>query len=164
MDGFARFTGRPVVIAGNLPGISGDLLRVGKRIVGDHSPGGGNNSAPIRHTAAQRDEIGCASYCGEKLYKEGFKYHDFIFENQDFFHGVSSNDDVDQKICSLDESRCAQMKECMSSEDAMNWVKTAAKEGEDAKITGTPTIFVNGKKLDGGQNFMILKSLFNDIN
>lgn len=116
----------------------------------------------------QGDGIRCrlafASYCGEKLYKEGFKYHDFIFDNQEFFHGVSSKDEVDKKICSLDESRCTQMKECMGSEEAMNWVKMASKEGEEAKISGTPTIFVNGKKLEGGQNFMILKSLYNHIN
>jgi protein-disulfide isomerase len=55
------------------------------------------------------------------------------------------------------------MKECMGAEDTVNWVKTAAKEGEDAKITGTPTIFVNGKKLDGGQNFMVLKSLYSSV-
>ena len=110
-----------------------------------------------------RCRLSFASYCAEKLYKEGFKYHDYIFENQEFFHGVSNNDEVDKKICSLDESRCAQMKECMGTEEAMNWVKTAAKEGEDAKITGTPTIFVNGKKLDGGQNFMVLKALYSTI-
>tara|TARA_B110001454_G_scaffold219203_1_gene252187 strand:- start:114464 stop:115648 length:1185 start_codon:yes stop_codon:yes gene_type:complete len=110
-----------------------------------------------------RCRLSFATYCAEKLYKEGFKYHDYIFENQEFFHGVSKNEEVDQKICSIDESRCTQMKECMSSEETVNWVKTAAKEGEDAKITGTPTIFVNGKKLDGGQNFMVLKSLYSNI-
>lgn len=116
----------------------------------------------------QGDGIRCrlafASYCGEKLYKEGFKYHDFIFENQEFFHSVSNHDDVDKKICSIDESRCAQMKECMGSEEALAWVKAASKEGEEAKISGTPTVFVNGKKLDGGQNFLILKSLYKEIN
>ena len=111
-----------------------------------------------------RCRLAFASYCAEKLYKDGFRYHDFIFENQEFFHGVSGTDDVDKKVCSLDESRCNQMKECMSSEDAMNWVKLAAKEGEDAKISGTPSIFVNGKKLEGGQNFMILKALYKDLN
>ncbi|MBL7543781.1 MAG: thioredoxin domain-containing protein [Bdellovibrionaceae bacterium] len=116
----------------------------------------------------QGDGIRCrlsfASYCAEKLFNDGFKYHDFIFDNQEFFHGVASNDDVDKKICSFDESRCAALKECMGSEDAINWVKSAAKEGEDAKITGTPTIFVNGKKLDGGQNFMLLKNLYSELN
>jgi protein-disulfide isomerase/uncharacterized membrane protein len=115
----------------------------------------------------QGDGVRCrlsfASYCAEKLFKDGFKYHDFIFDNQEFFHGVSKTEEVDKKICSLDESRCAQLTECMGSEEAMNWVKTAAKEGEDAKISGTPTVFVNGKKLDGGQNFMVLKSLYNQI-
>ncbi len=110
-----------------------------------------------------RCRLAFASYCGEKLFKEGFQYHEFIFENQEFFHGVSNIDEVDKKICSLDETRCTQMKECMSSEDAMNWVKSAAKEGEDAKISGTPTIFVNGKKLDGGQNFMVLKALYSSL-
>ncbi|OYZ18230.1 MAG: hypothetical protein B7Y39_13915 [Bdellovibrio sp. 28-41-41] len=110
-----------------------------------------------------RCRLSFATYCAEKLYKEGFKYHDYIFDNQEFFHGVSNNEEVDKKICSIDESRCVQMKECMGSEDTVNWVKTAAKEGEDAKITGTPTIFVNGKKLDGGQNFMVLKSLYSNV-
>lgn len=116
------------------------------------------------HGDGIRCRLAYASYCGEKLYKEGFRYHEFIFEYQDYFQGVSSSTDVDNKICSLDESRCTAMKECMSSEDAINWVKMSAKEGEDAKISGTPTIFVNGKKLDGGQNFMVLKSLYREIN
>lgn len=111
-----------------------------------------------------RCRLSYASYCAEKLFKDGFKYHDFIFDNQEFFHGISNNDEVDKKICSLDESRCEALKECMGSEDAANWVKSAAKEGEDAKITGTPTIFVNGKKLEGGQNFMVLKSLHKELN
>lgn len=111
-----------------------------------------------------RCRLSFAAYCAEKLYKEGFRYHDYIFDNQEFFHGVSRNEDVDKKICDVDESRCTQMKECMGSEDALNWVKTAAKEGEDAKITGTPTVFVNGKKLEGGQSFMVLKALYSNLN
>lgn len=122
------------------------------------SPGLGGSGDGVRCRLAY------ASYCAEKLFKEGFKYHDFIFENQEFFHSVSNSDDVDKKICSVDESRCTALKECMGSEDTVNWVKMAAKEGEDAKISGTPTIFVNGKKLDGGQNFQVLKTLYKSMN
>lgn len=123
-----------------------------------------NGSAALKgYGDGIRCRLAYASYCAEKLYKEGFRYHDYIFDKQEFFHGVSKIEDVDKEICSIDQSRCDQMKECMSSEDATNWVKTAAKEGEDAGISGTPTIFVNGKKLDGGQNFMVLKALYSTI-
>lgn len=126
---------------------------------------GNCNSSP--NLKGSGDGIRCrlanASYCAEKLFSKGFHYHDLIFENQEFFHGVSKTQDVDQKICEFDQTKCKEIVDCMNSEEATNWVKTAAYEGEQAQITGTPTIFINGKKLDGGQNFLVLQGLYSQI-
>jgi protein-disulfide isomerase len=94
----------------------------------------------------------------------GWQLHEFIFENQETFHGLGTQNETDKKLCELLKENCETVKTCAGSEEAANWVKTASKEGSDAEVTGTPTVYVNGKKLDGGANLMVLKSLYKELN
>lgn len=110
-----------------------------------------------------RCHLAYASYCAEKEFKSGWAYHDFIMDQQESFYSVQNIDDINKKLCSFNQSNCEKLISCMSSEDTANWVKSNAAEGTNAKISGTPTIFVNGKKLEGGQSLMVLKALANSI-
>lgn len=111
-----------------------------------------------------RCQLAFSVYCAEKNFKMGWQLHDFIFENQEEFHRLSSKESVDNKLCELLKENCEAVKTCSSSEEAANWVKNASKEGSDAEVTGTPTVYVNGRKLDGGANLMVLKSLYKELN
>ncbi len=110
-----------------------------------------------------RCRLSYAAYCAEKEFKQGWDYHYFIFENQESFIGLGSLTDVDSKLCSFNQKNCEKLKNCMALEETENWVKTASKEGADAQVAGTPTIFINGVKLDGGSNIMVLKSLYKEL-
>jgi protein-disulfide isomerase len=55
------------------------------------------------------------------------------------------------------------VKQCIGSEDALNTLKRQAQEGIKAKISGTPSIFVNGKLLNGGQAIPILESVYREL-
>lgn len=111
-----------------------------------------------------RCRLAFSVYCAEKHFKMGWQLHEFIFENQEVFHGFSNQDETDKKVCELLKENCETVKTCAGSEEAANWVKLTSKEGSDAEVTGTPTVYVNGKKLDGGANLMVLKSLHKELN
>lgn len=55
------------------------------------------------------------------------------------------------------------IKSCVQDPEMIALVKGTAKEGEVAGIQGTPTIFVNGKLLSGGQSVPILKAVYDKI-
>lgn len=111
-----------------------------------------------------RCRLSFSVYCAEKEFKQGWAYHEFIFDQQERLHTIGTMSAIDEKICEFKPGNCETIKKCMDSEEAANWVKDASKEGTDAEVTGTPTIFVNGKKLDGGANLMVLKSLYKELN
>ena len=42
--------------------------------------------------------------------------------------------------------------DCFISKEAKEHVASGKKEGEKAGITGTPTLFINGQKVEGGEH------------
>lgn len=110
-----------------------------------------------------RCRLAAASYCAQKEFSAGWEYHEYIFENQEKLHYVNTAEEADKILCELKPENCEKLKSCMQLEDTENWVKSAAQEGVKGGISGTPSIFVNGKKLEGGANLMILKALYSQI-
>ncbi|HEX2714777.1 MAG TPA: thioredoxin domain-containing protein [Candidatus Acidoferrales bacterium] len=78
-----------------------------------------------------------------------WKLHDSIFENQ----GVISAENAWQKM--MDYSGQAGLnadnfRTCMASPEANQAVQASIKEGQGLKIGNTPTVFVNGRRMVGG--------------
>ncbi len=78
-----------------------------------------------------------------------WKLHDLIFDNQEFI----SPENVWQKM--LDFAGQAGLnseilRTCMASQQATQAVLANLKEAQALKITNTPTVFVNGRRLVGG--------------
>lgn len=93
----------------------------------------------------------------------GFALHDFVFENQALFQKTRSAPDVDTKL----ETAAAELnlnwedfKSCLEDPISKDLVAAQAKAGLNAKIKGTPTFFVNGKKLSRGQFIPVLKAVY----
>ena len=109
----------------------------------------------------QGDGISCrlamGVICSENNLKKGWDLHHFIFDEQGEFHSL---DQVDEKLCNYLNTDCATFKQCMNSTETLNELKTMAQEAMAAKITGTPTIFLNGKNLQGAQLLPILESAY----
>lgn len=78
-----------------------------------------------------------------------WKLHDSIFENQ----GVISAENVWQKVMDFAGQaglNADSFRTCMASPEANQAVQANLMEGQDLKIANTPTLFVNGRRIVGG--------------
>lgn len=111
------------------------------------------------------DGVSCqlakAVYCAGKVDK-GWELHDLIFEEQHNFASLSNATLVDNELkgktqkIGLDWS---QIEVCLQDPATHAAIVEMAKQGVTAKVQGTPTIFVNGKKLDRGQLLPVLEAV-----
>jgi protein-disulfide isomerase/uncharacterized membrane protein len=110
-----------------------------------------------------RCELAGWALCGEKLFSKGWDIHYWIFDHQEaMMHDadLSSHLTAMGKDLGLDT---AQLKTCATSAETYDLIKKSADEGEAAKITGTPAIFVNGKKLEYGQFIDVLRGAISSL-
>ncbi len=110
-----------------------------------------------------RCRLSLATLCAESTAKMGWTVHHSIFDNQESYFSVAQTDDVDKKICEIPGIKCEELKSCMNSPDTTTLLKNLSQEGMNAKIRGTPSIFVNGKLLEAGQTIPVLQGVYNII-
>ena len=106
-----------------------------------------NDSVPFGRSGLSC-ELSKALVCAED---KAWEFHDFFFENQEQFSMAQNQLEKTQKLMDeiinatqLDKSR---FENCMKETATLEKVKLSAQAGAQAKIEGTPSLFVNGKKL-----------------
>lgn len=110
-----------------------------------------------------RCELAGWALCGEKLFSRGWDIHYWIFDHQEaMLHDSNLQSHLDKMSKDLGIDG-AQLKTCATSVETYDIIRKTAGEGEAAKITGTPAIFVNGKKLDYGQFIDVLRAAINTL-
>ena len=93
-------------------------------------------------------ELSKAIVCAKN---KAWEFHDFFFEKQNKFAAAQGNAKKAQKL--LDEIinqtqiNKNQFKLCMKEESTLEKVQLSAQAGSQAKINGTPSFFINGKRL-----------------
>lgn len=99
-----------------------------------------------------------ATYCAEKQGK-GWQAHGWIFDR----FGTDENSAFESmsKDLGLDYNA---LNTCIQSEEASEFIATQAKLGQKVKVEGTPTIFINGKRLPGGNIVAILEAIYKKLN
>lgn len=106
-----------------------------------------------------------AVYCAEKQ-NMGWYMHDAIFTSFQNFDGTVNSLGVDEKLkplavqVGLDWSPLVLCMEEVATQDA---IVAQAKAGNQAGVTGTPTIFVNGRKLPYGQILPVLEKVYQTL-
>ena len=120
------------------------------------------NTAVQHKGDGKRCELAYATLCIEKLNNKGWDAHHYIFDNQESIFSEPMAD-VTADICKATGADCEQVKTCMNSEEVHEAVKKMASEGEKAQISGTPSIFLNGKNLPGGQFPAVLENTYRTI-
>lgn len=102
--------------------------------------------------------------CSEKQ-GQGWKVHDLIFDHQNTFHtlSLSESQSTFDKLSSHLELNREELKTCVNSIETHQLIERQAEEGANAKIKGTPTVFVNGKLLENGQLIPVLKGVYNSL-
>ena len=102
-----------------------------------------------------------ASLCAGEQNKY-WEYHDLLFENQNLWSGNSNSDQIFStlaKTLNLDQGKFNQ---CVNSGKYTATVTKDTSIGEGKEISGTPTVFVNGQKIVGAQDYYVFKKAIED--
>lgn len=121
-----------------------------------------NASIPTKGDGT-RCELAGWTLCAEKLFNKGWDVHYWIFDHQEELirqSDLSSYLTDMGKTLNLDS---AQIKSCATSAETYDTIRKTAAEGDLAQITGTPSIFVNGKKLEHGQFIDVLRAAVDSL-
>jgi protein-disulfide isomerase len=98
-------------------------------------------------SARATNAAGCAQDQGAFV-----EYHKQVFENQP---AVEGDGYTDEQLLNFGENAgvpdMGRFEECMKNDTFGGWVDRVERLGEDAQISGTPTVLVNGTRVDGGQ-------------
>jgi protein-disulfide isomerase len=104
-----------------------------------------------------------AVQCAENLGGAGWAAHNFIFENQDRFPSVESVRAFLPSIASATSVPASEFQACAESTETKTAIEKQAAVGTALNLTGTPTIYVNGRKLPGGQSIPVLTEAYKKI-
>ena len=104
-----------------------------------------------------RCELAYAVLCAQQISGKGWEMQDIVFSKQSSWTSTSFKSEMPGhwKDLSLDE---AQMNSCLKAEETKKSIMAQAQEGVTAKISGTPTIFVNGQRLPSAQVLGVLRA------
>ena len=100
------------------------------------------------------------------ILKKSIEISKFIFTSFQNFDGTVNSLGVDEKLkplavqVGLDWSPLVLCMEEVATQDA---IVAQAKAGNQAGVTGTPTIFVNGRKLPYGQILPVLEKVYQTL-
>jgi len=103
--------------------------------------------------------------CSEKINQKGWLVHDWLFENQPrLFPLYGDGLAAELKAFATENQLSAdEIQACATSTDMMAEISKIADEGKAAEIQGTPTIFVNGRKLEAAQVMDVLKAAYSTL-
>ena len=120
------------------------------------------NAAVNRSGDGVRCSLAYYSFCAEKLAQKGHQVHMWIFDHQDEMETTTA-EAAAKSISDANGLNNEELMACAKSDEILLAVKKAAAEGETAQITGTPTIFVNGRKLEAGNVMPVLDAVYQKI-
>ncbi|UOF01928.1 vitamin K epoxide reductase/DsbA family protein [Bdellovibrio reynosensis] len=101
--------------------------------------------------------------CAEKMAKKGWAAHDYLFEHQE---EIINTQNLDKNMEGLSQGlglNLEELKSCIKDAATMDSVRSMAKEGATAQIQGTPSVFVNGRLLNGGQLIPVLEAAYKTL-
>lgn len=99
--------------------------------------------------------------CAERENK-GWEMHHLLFEEQEKTLGIRSVGQLDELLAHLVPSlglNWQMMQTCLADPTSQAAVRAQAKQGALVNVPGTPAIFANGRKLDGGQRIPVLQTV-----
>ena len=97
---------------------------------------------------------------------KGWKGHEWIFRHQKIFFQEGLSTEKQEKLISSLSLDAKRFKNCLESDKTKEIIGKQAQLGLKIGIQGTPSIYINGKKLNG-VNFQVLEkihSLLNQVN
>lgn len=118
----------------------------------------GNCNDGVTHKGdSSRCTLAAYTLCAEKIAKKGWSMHHWIFEHQERIIGVNDAKSLlpeIEKDLALDTKALA---ECADSAETFAEIKRGTQEGANAKVEGTPAIYMNGKFLPRAHILEVLR-------
>lgn len=106
-----------------------------------------------------RCQLAAWTLCADQIAQKGWDAQNWIFKHQEDFlpiTNLASEQKEFEKEFNLDSMVFGA---CVESTATYEKIKKMAEEGAKANVTGTPTIFLNGKKLQYGQFLDVLNAV-----
>lgn len=104
-----------------------------------------------------------AVYCAEKVGGTGWKAHDFVFEKQETYTSLQAVEGGLPAIANAAGVNPEHMLACTQSPEAKKAIEGQAAVGSALNLRGTPTIYVNGRRLPGAQSLPVLREVYRQI-
>ena len=89
--------------------------------------------------------------CGNATPQQYFSRVDVFYDQQSSFFSLRSNDDVKAKLLEIGQAANLseqQINDCISDPTGAARMQRFSENGATLGVTGTPTLFLNGRKLD----------------
>ena len=102
--------------------------------------------------------MAAAALCAEKLSAKGLDVTHWLFKNQEDFMEVSDGKSLLPQISNLFSIEQGALESCVDSTEIYETIAKSSQEALAANVEGTPTIYLNGKKLPWGQVLELLKA------
>ena len=102
--------------------------------------------------------------CAEKISQIGWAVHDDFFKNQEKLAQVADIKPYFIQLASTLNVSSEDIIKCSESAETYDTLRKLAEEAKLAKIEGTPTIFMNNKKLEHGQFLQVLTEAYKNLN
>ena len=104
-----------------------------------------------------------AVYCAQKTGGNGWAAHSDVFENQEKFMTVEAIRAYLPNVAKAAGVTPEILTTCVDAPETKVMVSKQAAVGTSLQLQGTPTIYVNGKKLEGGQVMPVLSAAYQTI-
>lgn len=121
---------------------------------------GACNKAMEHNGDGLRCKLAYFAFCAESSAQKGWATHHWIFEHQEAIYEKPDLANFKENIKTDLGIELDSLKTCMDSSEVQDLVLNMAKEGGNAKVPGTPAIYVNGRKLDRAQALPILDAAY----
>lgn len=109
-------------------------------------------------------ELAFITFCAERMAQKGWETHNYIFERQEEVVRMSRLDDFRGELTKTIGLNKEELEKCIKSEDIFKLIQGMSQEGESAKLRGTPSVFVNGRYLQGAHYLPILEAAYKSVN
>ena len=104
-----------------------------------------------------------AVYCAEKMAKQGWAAHEFVYDHQDKYSDAEAVRAGLPEIAAAAKIPVDQFTACSQAPETKTTIEKEAAIGSALNLGGTPTVYVNGKKLVGGQVLEVLTETYKVI-
>lgn len=104
-----------------------------------------------------------AALCAEQVGQKGWQIHDEIFDHQEEFISLLIAENKLKEFYAKHGLNSDNMKSCVEDSNSHALLMNIGREGVNALIQGTPSIFVNGRFLGLSETTLVLEKIYEEL-